>query len=125
MRPSPVRSTLTTGRCPIIPRPTWRWRWAATAPCSLRRGGWPAGESRWAPSISAAVSGYNFGGLGVRGECNMNILRRHATVVFGPQPPIHEHLILEVEVLDAQGGVLASEKAINDCVVTAGPPYRM
>ncbi|HVP73643.1 MAG TPA: NAD(+)/NADH kinase [Phycisphaerales bacterium] len=69
--------------------------------------------------------GVNFGRLGVLAEFDMDSLRRHATVVFGPQPPIHEHLILEVEVLDAQGGVLASEKAINDCVVTAGPPYRM
>lgn len=69
--------------------------------------------------------GVNFGRLGVLAEFDMDSLRAHATVVFGPRPPVHEHLIIEVAVLDESGQALVSERAINDCVVTAGPPFRM
>lgn len=69
--------------------------------------------------------GVNSGRLGVLAEFDWQSLHQHATVVFGAKPPIHEHLILDVALLDEGGGEVAREKAINDCVITAGPPYRM
>lgn len=69
--------------------------------------------------------GVNFGRLGVLAEFDMQSLRQHAAVVFSPRPPVHEHLMLDIAVLDEQGRESSREKAINDCVITAGPPYRM
>jgi NAD+ kinase len=69
--------------------------------------------------------GVNSGRLGVLAEFDANGLQQHAAIVFGPHPPIHEHLILDVALIDETGSEVAREKAINDCVITAGPPYRM
>lgn len=69
--------------------------------------------------------GVNSGRLGVLAEFDLDHLRRHAAVVFGAHPPVHEHLMLDVSLLDDAGREIANEKAINDCVITAGPPYRM
>jgi NAD+ kinase len=69
--------------------------------------------------------GINFGRLGVLAGFDWQSLQQHAEVVFGPNPPVHEHLILDVTLLDDGGAEIAREKAINDCVITAGPPYRM
>lgn len=69
--------------------------------------------------------GVNFGRLGVLAEFDMHSLRQHAKTVFSADAPVHEHLILDVAVLDADGREIAHEKAINDCVITAGPPFRM
>lgn len=68
--------------------------------------------------------GVNFGRLGFLAEFDWETLQQHAAIVFGPDPPIHEQLILSVTVQD---GRRASHRdiAINDCVVTAGHPFRM
>jgi NAD+ kinase len=41
------------------------------------------------------------------------------------RPPVHEHLILDVTVSGDDGRQTVRERAINDCVITAGPPFRM
>jgi NAD+ kinase len=69
--------------------------------------------------------GVNFGRLGFLAEFDAQSLQQHATVVFGPNPPIHEHLILTVDVCDAKGDCVHQDIAINDCVITAGMPFRM
>jgi NAD+ kinase len=69
--------------------------------------------------------GVNSGRLGMLAEFDLPGLQQHASVVFGGDPPIHEHLMLDVALVDESGKQAAHEKAINDCVITAGPPFRM
>ena len=69
--------------------------------------------------------GVNFGRLGFLAAFDWASLQQHAEVVFGPNPPIIEHMMLAAEVYDANGKSVHSGRAVNDCVVTAGPPFRM
>ena len=69
--------------------------------------------------------GVNFGRLGFLAEFDWKSLQQHAEVVFGADPPIRECMILHVSVADAEGRPCHSGVAINDCVITAGPPFRM
>jgi NAD+ kinase len=70
--------------------------------------------------------GVNFGRLGFLAEFDWQTLQQHASVVFGPNPPIHQHLILQTNVCsNGSASVSHADIAINDCVVTAGRPFRM
>ena len=69
--------------------------------------------------------GVNFGRLGFLAEFDWQTLQQHAAIVFGPDPPIVEHMMLATSVRDAGGSALHSGVAINDCVITAGAPFRM
>jgi NAD+ kinase len=69
--------------------------------------------------------GVNFGRLGFLAEFDWESLQRHAAVVFGPSPPVPERMILSAEVQEPGGAVTHRGVAINDCVVTAGLPFRM
>ncbi|MHC4109381.1 MAG: NAD(+)/NADH kinase [Planctomycetota bacterium] len=69
--------------------------------------------------------GVNFGRLGFLAEFDWHSLQQHAAVVFGPDPPILERMMLTAVVYDPDGSALHSGLAINDCVVTAGSPFRM
>lgn len=82
-------------------------------------------QARRLASKRIPLIGVNFGRLGVLAEFDMHSLRQHAAIVFGPHPPVHEHLIIDIAVLDESGAESRREKAINDCVITAGPPFRM
>ena len=69
--------------------------------------------------------GVNFGRLGFLAEFDWETLQQHAAIVFGPDPPIVEHMMLAAAVYDAGGTAVHSGLAVNDCVVTAGEPFRM
>jgi NAD+ kinase len=73
--------------------------------------------------------GVNFGRLGVLAEFDWHSLQQQMRLVFGPghdaRPPVQEHLVLAIRALDEQGGTVHEDIAINDCVVTAGNPFRM
>jgi NAD+ kinase len=69
--------------------------------------------------------GVNFGRLGFLAAFDSHSLLQHAAVVFGPDPPITEHMMLSAAVTDADGGARHSGLAVNDCVITAGSPFRM
>lgn len=69
--------------------------------------------------------GVNIGRLGFLAEFNPKTLMEHADVVFGPSPPVHEHMMLSIEVLDDRGGRRHECLAMNDGVITAGEPFRM
>ena len=71
--------------------------------------------------------GVNFGRLGFLAEFDGNNLKQHAATVFGPNPPIHEQLVLNVQAQDSGSArtVTHSDIAINDCVIAAGHPFRM
>lgn len=69
--------------------------------------------------------GVNFGRLGFLAAFDWESLQQHAEVIFGENPPILEHLVQYVEVLSEDAAVIHRDIAINDCVVTAGRPFRM
>jgi NAD+ kinase len=69
--------------------------------------------------------GVNFGRLGFLAAFDAHNLLQHAAIIFGPDPPITEHMMLAAAVHDADGKTRHSGLAINDCVVTAGNPFRM
>ncbi len=71
------------------------------------------------------VLGVNAGRLGVLAEFDADSLERNAAEVFGPAPLIRRYLALRVSVIDHEGRERFSAVAINDCVVTAGAPFRM
>lgn len=69
--------------------------------------------------------GVNFGRLGFLAEFDLDSLREHVGMIFGPSPPTRECMVLRATVRDRSGAVKSVRTAINDCIVTAGPPYRM
>ena len=71
------------------------------------------------------VLGVNAGRLGVLAEFDAESLRSNAREVFGDQPLVREHLVLHVAVHDKNGDERLESVAVNECMVTAGPPFRM
>lgn len=71
------------------------------------------------------VLGVNAGRLGLLAEFDVGSLRANAELAFGSAPLVREHLVLEVEVRDSEGTPRLAGVAVNECVVTAGPPFRM
>ncbi|MDG2030284.1 MAG: NAD(+)/NADH kinase [Phycisphaerales bacterium] len=71
------------------------------------------------------VLGVNAGRLGVLAEFDVESLRSNAAEVFGDSPLVREHLVLHVAVHDEDGEARFESVAVNECVITAGPPFRM
>ncbi len=69
--------------------------------------------------------GVNFGRLGFLAEFDWQTLQQHAAIVFGPDPPTFERMMLAASVYGPDGEAKHSGVAINDCVITAGMPFRM
>ncbi|HWB20479.1 MAG TPA: NAD(+)/NADH kinase [Phycisphaerales bacterium] len=69
--------------------------------------------------------GVNLGRLGFLAEFDPDTLAEHAGVIFSSKPPIATHMMISVQVRNPQGKVTYECLAINDAVITAGPPYRM
>ena len=88
------------------------------------------GEARRCIDLGLPLIGVNLGTLGFLAEFDLDTLRRDAPALLGKgRLELHERMLLNVEVF-AKGGVGAdrasfSDIAINDVVITAGPPYRM
>lgn len=72
-----------------------------------------------------SLVGVNFGRLGFLAEFDLDSLREHARMIFGPSPPVRECMVLRASVCELSGAVKSVRTAINDCIITAGPPYRM
>jgi NAD+ kinase len=71
------------------------------------------------------IVGVNAGRLGVLAEFDVESLETHADEVFGTNPLVREHLVLQVTVRADDGSTRLESVAVNDCVLTAGPPFRM
>ena len=71
------------------------------------------------------VAGVNVGRLGFLAEFDAASLEANAESVLGGQPEVHQRMVLSVIVRGADGAVRYEGLAVNDCVVTAGPPFRM
>jgi len=69
--------------------------------------------------------GVNVGRFGFLAEFDAEDLIKQADTVFGDRPPTREYMLLCATVRDGTGRALQTQLAVNDCVVTAGPPFRM
>ncbi len=65
--------------------------------------------------------GVNFGKLGFLAAFDWQSLQEQPDAVFGAAPAILEHMILSATI----DGSEHADIAINDCVIAAGPPFRM
>ena len=83
------------------------------------------GAARQALEHGTPILGVNAGRLGILADFDAESLARHADMIFGSTPLVREHLVLDIRILGADGTPRFESVAINDCVVTAGPPYRM
>ena len=82
-------------------------------------------QARRLTDLEIPLVGVNFGRLGFLAEFDFDSLRDNAEIVFSGRAPIRSRMILSVAVNDADGRTISDEMAINDCVVTAGSPFRM
>ncbi|MEI6474062.1 MAG: NAD(+)/NADH kinase [Planctomycetota bacterium] len=71
------------------------------------------------------VVGVNTGRLGFLAEFDTASLETHATAIFGAAPVIRQRMVLAVSVRAQDGTTRYEGLAVNDCVVTAGAPFRM
>lgn len=69
--------------------------------------------------------GVNFGRLGFLAQFDWPSLRDQAAEVFAGHAQIKQRMILAATVQDADGTTVHEDIAINDCVITSGPPFRM
>lgn len=69
--------------------------------------------------------GVNFGRLGFLAEFDLEGLRRHAAMIFGPDPVVRSRLAIDAIVRNARGDLVHEGLAINEAAVTAGAPFRM
>lgn len=82
-------------------------------------------QARRLLDLQVPVVGINFGRLGFLAEFDALTLEQHAEAIFGPEPPIVEYLVLAATITDPDGRTTGPYVAINECVVTAGEPFRM
>jgi NAD+ kinase len=84
-------------------------------------------QARRCVRLGLPIVGVNFGRLGFLAEYDIEAFERHAErVLGGGELEIVHHWLLEVDVIQSSGGDAGfSGLAMNDCVVTAGPPFRM
>ncbi|MFO0874873.1 MAG: NAD(+)/NADH kinase [Phycisphaerales bacterium] len=89
------------------------------------------GQARRLLDLGVPLVGVNFGRLGFLAEFDWHGLMHHAPAVFSPDSAtrallVRERLVLEAHVIDADGAApQLAGVAINDCVVSAGHPFRM
>lgn len=74
--------------------------------------------------------GVNFGKVGFLAEFDLDALRRQAGTLFGEgELPLRERMLIDVATRSEGAYPTApssfSGMAVNECVITAGPPYRM
>jgi NAD+ kinase len=69
--------------------------------------------------------GVNFGRFGFLAEFDVRSLTQQAPTLFTSPPPVREYMLLSVRVRDAHGSDVHRALAMNDAVITAGPPFRM
>lgn len=70
------------------------------------------------------IVGVNLGKLGFLSEFSLEQLESDGRFLFQGELPLTRRLMLDVRVENSAGLVYESP-AVNDCVILAGPPYRM
>ncbi len=83
-------------------------------------------QARRGVHLGLPMIGVNFGNLGFLAEFDLETLTQHAPRLLGDgELETRERTILDVEIETASGELRFAGQALNECVVTAGPPYRM
>jgi len=70
------------------------------------------------------VVGVNFGKLGYLAEFSIEDLARNQDAVLSDDSIVSRRMMIDA-VVTSNGGEIKRDRAVNDCVVHAGPPYRM
>jgi NAD+ kinase len=84
------------------------------------------GQLRRLVPLRKPLLGVNFGKLGFMAEFDLAALTRTAMELFGDSDlPLRELPLLNVRVVANDASHRFESIAANDCVLTAGPPYRM
>lgn len=82
--------------------------------------------SRACIELGAPLLGINTGKVGFMAGYELGAFRQQAAGLLGHGPlRINEHRTLDGTVVGSDGSVRYSATAVNELVVTAGPPYRM
>jgi NAD+ kinase len=83
-------------------------------------------QSRRFVGSGLPLLGVNLGKVGYMAEFDLDALSHQATGLFGDAPlTIQDRPMLTVEVAPRSGATKHAGLALNDAVITAGPPYRM
>ncbi|HRQ73719.1 MAG TPA: NAD(+)/NADH kinase [Phycisphaerales bacterium] len=76
--------------------------------------------------LGVPLLGVNLGRLGFMAEFDLASLTAHAASLFGDAPlRLHELALLYAAVHAPDGSAMFEGLALNECAITAGPPYRM
>lgn len=70
------------------------------------------------------IVGVNFGKLGFLAEFSLDDVHRHLEAMLADPGIVSNRMMLQANITNG-GGKVAEVLAVNDCVVHAGPPYRM
>lgn len=70
------------------------------------------------------IAGVNFGKLGYLAEFTVEELKGHLEAVLGDAGIVSERMMIDTCTFDGDGRAHCAA-GVNDCVVHAGPPYRM
>lgn len=82
--------------------------------------------SRACIALGAPLLGINTGKVGFMAGYELGAFRQQAAGLLGDGPlRINEHRTLDGTVVGSDGSLRYSATAVNELVVTAGPPYRM
>ncbi len=82
-------------------------------------------QSRRLLSTDLPIVPINCGHLGFLASFDAASLAREAAEVFGDAPLRRRHMVLSIDLHRANGEDVLGLPAMNDCVITAGPPFRM
>ena len=71
------------------------------------------------------IAGVNIGRLGFLAEFDAASFQQHAATILSASRPVRERMTLGVSIHRENERIAADQLAINDCVITAGEPFRM
>ncbi len=83
-------------------------------------------QARRCVDLGLPLLGVNLGNLGFLAEFDLQTLRSQAPEILGGKPlDRYDRMLIRAEVQPHQGKPVAAGLALNDCVITAGPPFRL
>jgi len=84
-------------------------------------------QARQLVDLEAPIVGVNFGKLGFLAEFNLDELKDDWDRIIAGQCPLSERVMLEAGVYENEDSdeALFRSRGMNDCVITAGRPFRM
>lgn len=83
------------------------------------------GAARRLAGKPTPLIGVNFGRLGFLASFSPENFKHHFDALIAGTLPITSRLMLEVQVQDQTGRAKGQATALNDAVITAGPPFHM